>query len=148
MQRYRILLELGVEDLQLVLQQVRPLGDLRERQAELAVLRVVPAGPDADLDPAAAHLVDRGNDFGERSGVAKRDRRNERAEADGRGLASDAGENGPRVGGRLVSRPGEAPVVIGPEKCLESKPFDQPGNLQLLHVCQALLGLDHEGKAH
>ena len=60
-----------MQDGQLVLQQVGALLDRRELQAELAVLEVVPPGARADLDPTAAHLVDRRDDLGEHTRMAE-----------------------------------------------------------------------------
>ena len=137
-----------MEHLELVLHQVGSPGDLGEWQTELTVLKVVPAGSHADLDAAAAHLVDGRDDLGERTGMAEGHRRDERAEADGRGLAGDSGQDRPGVGGRVVIRAREAAVMVRSKQGFEAEPFGQPGNLQLLQVGQALLGLEHEGDAH
>ena len=81
-------------------------------EAELAMLEVVPAGPDADLDAAAAHLVDGRDDLGEDAGMAERDRRHEHAEADPLGLAGQAGDDRPGVGRRLAGLAREAREVV------------------------------------
>ena len=87
--------------------QIGPLLDRREREAELAMLELVPAGPDADLDAPAAHLVDRRDDLGEVAGMAEGDRRDEDAEADPIGLAGEPGEDRPCIGCRLSGRSGK-----------------------------------------
>ena len=52
---------------ELLLQPVEALPQGGERDAVGGVLVVVPAGADAELDPAAAHLVDLGHGDGERA---------------------------------------------------------------------------------
>ena len=98
----------AVQDRQLVLHQVRALLDRRERQPELAVLELVPAGADADLDPAAAHLIDGRHDLGEDARVPERDRRHQHAQTDPVGVAGQAGDDRPGVGRRLAGRAREA----------------------------------------
>ena len=112
------------------------------------MLELVPAGADADLDPPAAHLVDRRDDLGEVAGVAEGDRRDERAEPDPVGLAGEPGQDGPGVGRRLAGRSREALVVVGPEERLEPVGLGALGDRDLVAVAQALLGLEHQREAH
>ena len=142
------LLPEAVQNLQLVFHQVGAFRDLRERQPQLAVLRVVPASPNADFYPAATHLVDRRHDFGERSRMTERDRRDERAQANALGLARDPGQDRPGVCRRPIGRAGEAAVMVGSKEGLEADSFGQPGQVELIPVRQALLSLDHQREAH
>ncbi len=112
------------------------------------MLQVIPAGADADLDPAAAHLVDRGHDLGEGARVAEGDRRDEDAEPDPVGLAGQAGHDRPGVGRRLAGRPRKALVVVGPEEGLDAVRLGSLGDRDMVAVAEALLGLEHEGEAH
>ncbi len=137
-----------MEDREVVLEQVGPLRDRRERQPELAVLVVVPARAEPELDPAAGHLVDRRHDLGEVARVAERDRGDQSAEPDPRCVPGQSGEDRPGIGGPLSGRPRKALVVVGPEERLEAGRLGPPDDRQLLLVGQALLGLDHEREAH
>ena len=137
-----------MQDRELVLEEIGALLDRRERQAELAMLQVVPASPDADLDPSAAHLVDGRHDLGERPRMAERDRRHERAEIDAIGLAREPREHRPRIGRRTTGRSWEARVVVGTEERLEAVGLGALGDGDLVAVGQPLLRLDHQREAH
>ena len=137
-----------MEDRQLILHQVGALLDIGERQPELAVLDVVPAGADPDLDPSAAHLVDGRDDLGEAARMAERDRRDEDAEPDPVGLARKPGDDGPGVGGGLPARTREARVVVGAEERLDAVRLGALGDRDVVAVAQTLLRLEHEGEAH
>ena len=112
------------------------------------MLEVVPAGPDADLDPPAAHLVDGRDDLGEVARMPERDRRDQGAEPDAIGLPGEAGQDRPRVGGRLPGRAREARVVVGAEQRLEAVGLGALRDGDLVAVGQALLGLDHQRETH
>src|SRR4051794_35762452 len=86
-----------VDDRQLVGQHVEAFACGREAERVCGVLGGVPAGTETELDASTAHLVDLGDADGERARTAERDRRDERAEADGRRLAGEAREGEPRV---------------------------------------------------
>ena len=73
----------------------------------LAVLGLVPAGADAELDAAAAHLVDRHRDLGHVAGESEGDRRDERAEMDPRGVAGQAGQDRPGIRRGAPAGPGK-----------------------------------------
>src|SRR5581483_11436221 len=114
-----------------------------------AVLLVVPARPEPELDPPTAHRVDLRDADRERTRQPERDRRHERAEPDARGVAREPGERDPRVGraGKRVARahPG---VVIGTEEGVETEFLAQPGDGELLVVRRALLRFDEDPEAH
>ena len=103
------------------------------------MLELVPARPHADLDPAAAHLVDRRHDLGEAARMAERHRRDEHAEADPVGVAGETGHDGPGVGRRLAGRAREARVVVGPEERLEAVRLGALGDRDVVAVAQSLL---------
>src|SRR6185312_4324008 len=48
------------EDRELLFEPVEPFAERRERDAEILVLPLVPGRADAELSPAATHLIDRG----------------------------------------------------------------------------------------
>ena len=137
-----------VEERQLVLDEVKAFADIRKVQPKLAVLLVVPARTDADLDPAAAHLVDRRDDLREHPRVAERDRRDERPEPDAFGLARKTGEDRPRIRGRPARRSRKALEVVGSEERLEAVRLGAAGDRHLVEVAEALLGLGHQDEAH
>ena len=137
-----------VQDGELVLEQVGTFVDRREGQPVLAMLEVVPAGPDADLDATAAHLVDGRHDLREVAEVPERDRRDQHAQPDPVGLAGQPGEDGPGIGGRHAGGSREARVVVGAEERLEAVGLGALGHGHLVAVGHALLGLDHQREAH
>src|ERR1035437_6082634 len=112
-------------------------------EAQLTMLGVVPTRPNADIDAAAAHLVNGRHDLCERSRMAERHGGHERPEADGCRLTREAGQDGPGVGRWFVCRTGEAAVVVRPEEPLETKPFRQQRDLELFRIAEPLLGLGH-----
>ena len=109
---------------------------------------LVPAGPDADLDAAAAHLVDGRDDLGEGPRVAERDRRHEHAQPDPVGVAGESGHDRPGIGRRLSGRAREALEVVGAEECLEAVRLGPLGDRDVVAIAQALLRLEHESEAH
>ena len=85
------------DDGELLLQALEALAEGREGDGVGLVLGLVPARAEAELDPAAAHLVDLRHGDREGTGVAERGRRDERAEADRGGLAGEPGQRDPGV---------------------------------------------------
>jgi hypothetical protein len=137
-----------MEHREAVLEQVGTFLDLRERQAELPMLQVVPTGAQADFDPATAHLVDGRDDFRQVAGVSERHGRDQGAQPDPVRVASETRDDRPGVGGRLAGGPGEARVVVGAEQGFEPVGFCSFGDGDLVAVAQALLGLDHQRETH
>ena len=74
---------------------LEPVDAMVERDAEGAELGLVPAGAQAEDQPAAADLVDRRGLLGEDSRVVERRAGDQRAELDAVGDRSDRGENRP-----------------------------------------------------
>ena len=131
-----------MDDGERLLEHVVALGERREREAVSGVLPLVPAGAEPQLDPAAAHLVDRRNDLRQVAGQAVRDRAHQGPETDPRRLPGKAGERRPCVGRGLVARPRERPVVVGAKVRAEGRRgFNGPGEGQDLGVGEPLLGL-------
>jgi hypothetical protein len=112
------------------------------------VLDLVPAGAQPELDPAAAHLVDRRDHLREVPEPSERHRRDERPQPDPLGVAGQAGEHRPGVGRGQPARPREALVVVRSEERLEARGLGPARDRQLLVVGQPLLGLGHQGEAH
>ena len=138
----------AVEHGQLVFDGVHALAERRERQSELAMLELVPPGPDADLDTTTAHLVRGRDDLGEGARVPERHGRHERAETDPVRLPGQARDDGPGVRRGLVGPAREAGVVVGPEEGLEPVGLSALGDGDLLPVGQTLLRLDHQHEPH
>ena len=136
------------QDRELVLHEVRAVLDRREGETELAMFEFVPAGAHADLDPSTAHLVHGRHDLGERARVAKRDGRDEHAEADPVRLTRETGHDGPCIRGGLAGRSREALVVIRTEERLETVRLSTPGDRDVVAVAESLLRFEHEGEAH
>ncbi len=89
------------QDRELLLEPLEALAQRRERDPVGGVLRVEPAGAEAELDPSATHLVhlrDRDRD-GERAGQPEGRRADEGPQPDRAGVAGQPGQGDPRVGG-------------------------------------------------
>ena len=133
------------DDLELFLEHLEAFSGRGERDRVRGVLGVVPPGADPELDASAAHGVGLRDLDRERSGKPKRDRRDECAEPDARGLAADRGEGHPRVGrtgsGRSLADP---LVVIGTEEGVEAEPLRTLRHREQLVVGRALLRLGED----
>ena len=81
-------------DLERVLEQREPLGQRRERDAELGVLLVEPGGAERQLEPAVRRVVDRDGLGGQHRRVAVGHTGDEQAEPDARRHAGERGERG------------------------------------------------------
>ncbi len=136
------------QDRELVFKQVRTVSDGRKRNPELAMLQLIPAGSQPHLEPPAAHLVDGRRHLGQVAGMAKGDRREQGPKADPIRIAGQAGQHGPRIGGRQAGRSREARVVVRAKEGLEPVRFGAFGDGNLFAVAQPLLGLDLKGKSH
>ncbi len=140
------------DDRQLVGQRVEARPGGREVERVGLVLGLVPAGADAQLDPATAHLVHLGDADRQQTRAAERHRGDERAEADGRGVAGQAGERDPRVGrtGKPVAVTHDE-VVVAAEEGPEAQLLGAPGDGEQVVVRRPLLrfGEDAEvGELH
>ena len=80
--------------------------------------------------------------------MAERHWRDERAQPDAARLAGQAGEDGPRIGGRATGLAGEAVVVVGAQEGLEARRLGMLRNRQLVRIRAALLWLDHQRETH
>ena len=116
------------------------------------VFGLVPACADAELDATATHLVDLGDADGQQPGTAERDRRDQRAEADRRRVAGQAGEGDPRVGrARQTADAAHLQEVVAAEEPAEAKRLGTLGDRQQRVVRRALLGFGEDaqvGKLH
>ena len=112
------------------------------------VLVRVPARAHADLDPAAAQLVDGHGDLGEVARRPERHGRDEDAEPDPARVPRQASEHRPGVGRRLVGLAREALVVVGPEERLEAGRLGPLHDRKLVGVGEAHLGLGHQCEPH
>jgi hypothetical protein len=127
-----------------LLLQARELGR-RERDAVRRVLGLVPAGAEAELDPAARHGVDLRDLDGERAGQPEGGRRHQRAEPDAAGLAGQPGQRDPGVGGtRQALRVAHLQVVVGAEEGVEAQLLGGLGDGELGVVAGALLGFGED----
>ena len=112
------------DDLELLLEHREAVTGRGERDAVRGVLGVVPTGAEPELDAAAAHRVGLRDLDRERAREAERHRRDERAEPDAGGLASDRREGHPRVGRtRSGCALADALVVVGAEEGVEAEPL-------------------------
>ena len=136
------------DDRHLLLVPVEPLPQLRERDAVGGVLGLEPAGPDAELHPAAAHLVDLRDRDRQGSGQPEGGRRHERAEPDPGGLAGQSGEGHPGVGRPGQAVPAHRQVVVGPEEGVEAGLLGAPGDGEEIVVRGAHLGLGEDPELH
>src|SRR5262249_53329409 len=113
------------------------------------VLGVVPTGAESELDASVAHGVGLRNLDRERAREPERDRCDERAQTDARGLAPDRREGHPRVG-RTRSRGAVADPLemIGTEERVEAEPFGGLRDAEQLFVGRALLGFSEDTQSH
>jgi len=85
------------------------------------VLAREPPRAEAELDAAAAHLVDARDGDRERARVAEGSRGDQRAEPDPAGLDRETGQGGPGVRRAWLAGPAaHLQVVIGPEEGVEA----------------------------
>ena len=61
------------ENFQGVFEEVKPFTEGRERQALCPMFVLVPASPEAQVDPASAHMVDLSDGDGQGADVTERD---------------------------------------------------------------------------
>src|SRR6266540_1571339 len=85
LERHVVLCEQETQNLDALLETIHPLGDRRERYAELAMLRLVPRGTDRALDAAAGEVIDGDDLRGQHGGMSMRHAGDERAEPYARG---------------------------------------------------------------
>ena len=99
-----------------VLEARRPLGEGGSRSAERRRVPAGPAGPDAELEPAAADLVDGHDVFGKQGRVTEVGAGDERAEAQRRRAFCGSSQqwNGAQPG--AVTQRAPAQVVVGPRR--------------------------------
>ena len=137
------------DDGEVVLEPLEPLTGRRERDRVGPVLVVEPAGADPQLHPTPAHRVDLRDRDGEGTGVPEGHRRDQRAQADGGGLAGDGAQGHPGVGrARLAGARAHLEVVVRAEEGVEAQLLGRLGHRQLGLVGGTLLGLDEDAQVH
>ena len=136
------------EDGEGLLQALEALAQGRELEAVGGVLGVVPAGAQAELDPAARHVVDLGHLDGEQAGWAEGGAGDEGAQPDALGLTGDGTQGQPGVGrpGQTVAAHGEE--VVRAEEGVEACGFGRLGHAEEGPVGRTLLGFDEDAKQH
>jgi hypothetical protein len=137
------------DDGQLVLEALEALAERREGDGVGLVLGLVPAGAEAQLDAAAAHLVDLRHRDGERARMAEGGRGHQRAQPDALGVSGQAGQRDVRVGG--AREPGDAAhlqVVVRAEEGVEAQLLGQARHGEQIVVRGALLGLGEDPQLH
>ena len=113
-----------------------------------AMLALVPAGADAELDAPARDPVSGDGVAREHRGMAERGRRDQRPEPQ---LGRDRGQRAERSPGVERSASADAvdrPVVIRAEQRLEAEPLARLGERDPVLPGHVLLALDHHGEAH
>ena len=137
------------DDLQLLAEPVEPLGQRRERDAQVTVFLLDPGGADAEFGPAAAHRVHGGDRDGERPGPAVRGRGHERAQPHSFGLNGETGQRGPRIGRTVTGVVRFDPlVVVGPEEGVEAGFLGGPGQRQDLVVAGTVVRFEQDAQSH
>ena len=134
------------DDLELLGELLEALLGVRERDAVGGVLLGEPAGADAQLDPAVAHRVDARDLDREHAGVAERHAGHQGAEPDGRGVAGEARQRGPGVGGPGHALAAHRQVVVGAEERTEAELLGGAGDGEEVVVRRALLRLGHHAE--
>ena len=133
---------------ELLLQPFEALGERLERHAVGGVLGVEPPGTEAELGAPTAHVVDLRHLDGEQSRQAEGRRGHHGAQADAVGLARDAGEREPRIGGPGEAVPAHGQEVVGAEEGVEAGGLGGLCHPQLLLVGGTLLGLHEDAEFH
>ena len=132
---------------QLVLDKVKAFADIREVQPKLAVLLVVPARPDPDLDPTPLISSTVVTTFANTPGW-----RNVTGETSAPSpMRSVSRARPPRTAQASVvgcPRSREALEMVGSEERLEAVGLGAAGDRELVEVAHALLGLGHQDEAH
>src|SRR5581483_11456339 len=126
----------GTQHLQRALEVGEPLAHRRQfvAVAEVAPLALVPAGADADDDPAAARGVDGRRGLGEQPRVAVERTRHDLAEPDPRGLARERREGRPALEHPVRVASTRLQVVVQPDRVeteLLSAPRDGTHRLEV-----------------
>src|SRR5262249_43494713 len=101
----------------------------------------------ADLDAAAAHLVDGRDYLRQRARMAERHGRHEHAQPEPVGVPRQPGDDRPGVGRRPARRAREALVVVGAEERLDAVRLGALGDREVTPLAHALVWRDKEGKA-
>ena len=132
------------DDGELLGESVEALAGVGELDAVRRVLGLEPPGPEPELDPPAAHLVDLGDLDREYAGIAEGRGGHQRAEPDRAGLPRDPGQGRPGI-----RRPGQTvaahvQVVVGAEERAEPEPLGALGDGDEVVVRGALLRLGED----
>ena len=122
LERHVVLGEQAAQGLHALLEPVHPLGGRRERDAELAMLRLVPRGADRALDAPVRQVVDGDDLRGEHRRMAVRHAGDERAEPHARGLAREPGQQRPRLERRPLRVRVERLEVVEDPDAVETRP--------------------------
>ena len=142
------LLPLAADDLELLGQQLHPLAQRRKREPERLVLGLVPARPQAQLDPPARDVVDGDGRARDQRRVAERDRRDHRPQPDPLGPHRDRPKGRPGVQGAAAVAAVAGEVMVGPEQRLEAARLAGIGQRRPVVPGDVLLALDHEAEPH
>jgi hypothetical protein len=132
------------DDGQLLLVAVEAFAERGERDAVGGVLVGEPARADAQLHPAAAHLVDLRDRDGQRAGEPEGTGRHQGPQSDPAGLAGEPGEGDPGVGRAGESVAAHGQVVVGPEEGVEAGLLGAPRDGEQVVVGGAHLGLGED----
>ena len=148
LERERARLPRAVHDLDLLGEDPEARAHVVEREAVGAVLRLEPAGADAELHPPAGDVVGGDDRLGEQRRMPERRRRHQRAEPDPRGDRREAGERRPGVERAAPLYAHHGRVVVGAEERLDAGALGGGGDRLPLLPGHVLLALDHQTDAH
>ena len=138
---------LAVDELELLREQAHALGERREAEAVGAMLALVPACAQAELDAPPGDVVDRGHGLGEDGWMAEGRGGDHRAEPDALRQGGEPGKRRPGVQ-RASSLGEERQVVVGSEQPFEPVLLASAGQRNPLIPADALLPLDHQADTH
>src|SRR5581483_8269160 len=119
-----------------------------EREAVRLVLRLVPAGADAELDATIRDVIRGRDELGEHRRAAEGDRRDERAEADRARDRCEAADRAPGVECSVRVAAHDRAVVVGAEEGVELRVLRRACERDPLRPGDALLALDHQREPH
>src|SRR5258706_163598 len=134
------------------LDRVDHLVDPRARVEVVIPVRLVfvdlPSRADPELDPSARHVIDPRDDLREQGGVAVLRRSHETAEPDGRRVARERREHGPRLEAVAVGYALPAEEVIAYPERLEADALGRACEIPELEIGPAGRGGDDSGELH
>ena len=131
--------EQGTEDVDPLFEAIHPLRCRWERDAKFAMFRLVPRGADGAFDATRGQVIDRDDFRGQHGRVSVCHTSDERAEPHAGRLASESGEQCPRLQRRPLRICVERLEVVEEPDAIESRILGEPSARNDLFPCELML---------